>query len=83
VAARKKSTSTALTVRKGTSVTTRKTTAVRKTAGRRVRIYAMPTTPAIHVGDDVYPVLQDRSLLVPSELVSDFLKMGCTREPQE
>lgn len=55
----------------------------RKTGVRHTKVYAMAQTPAIHVGDERFEVKADRSILVPADMVGDFLKMGCTREPPE
>jgi len=49
---------------------------------RNTRVW-MPSlsdpTPAIHVGNEVFPVNEDKSVVVPVEQVQDFLKMGCKR----
>lgn len=55
----------------------------RKTGVRHTKVYAMAQTPAIHVGDERFEVRLDRSILVPADMVSDFVKMGCTRNPPE
>jgi hypothetical protein len=73
-------------------MTTRKQPAKRKvqkdsnrksSSDKKVKLWAMHSTPAIHIGDDVYPVNPDRSIDVPADLEDTFLIIGCTREPPQ
>jgi hypothetical protein len=77
--------SKALTTTRKTGVTKGKGTQL-AASGRKVRLYAPIAVPQITRGEKHeerhYVVDADGAIMVPSTEVSDFLAMGCTREPQ-